>query len=294
MRIGNAPCSWGVEFAGDPRNPDWETVLDECEAAGYSGIDLGPVGFLPEDPIILKDALDQRGLALTSAVLFKPFHDLRGKTDCYEATHRSSKILQELGAQQLVIIDSIAPERTTTLGRPKDAPRLEGADWKGFCCRIEEAAKIASQEYGLTASIHSHAGGYCDFEDELRHLLAEINDGILKVCIDTAHMTLAGMDPLAMTSEYRDRVAHIHLKEIDPKKKNRVIRDGIEFYTACADSLFCQMGEGEVEFRALRQLLTEIGYEGWCTVEQDCAPDAKTSKVEVARANLAFLATAGY
>ena len=29
IRIGNAPCSWGVEFPNDPRNPTWEKVLEE-------------------------------------------------------------------------------------------------------------------------------------------------------------------------------------------------------------------------------------------------------------------------
>ena len=50
IRIGNAPCSWGVEFAQDDRNPTWRTVLKECAEAGYQGIELGPVGFMPEDP----------------------------------------------------------------------------------------------------------------------------------------------------------------------------------------------------------------------------------------------------
>ena len=294
MRIGNAPCSWGVEFADDPRNQRWDIVLEECSAAGYDGIDLGPVGFLPEDPVILKDALDQRGLKLTSAVLFRPFHDPYRKADCIDAAHRSSKILQALGAQQLVLIDSIAPERTTTLGRPKDAPKLEGPEWRGFRDRLKETAKIASEEYGLTASIHSHAGGYCDFEVELLRLLSEVDESLLSICIDTAHMTLAGINPLEMTREYRDRVAHVHLKEIDPKKKKAVISEGIEFYAACADNLFCQMGDGEVDFKAYRQLLQEIGYDGWCTVEQDCAPNAKDSKVEVARANRTYLAEAGF
>ena len=34
IRIGNAPCSWGVEFAQDARNPDWRRVLADCAAAG--------------------------------------------------------------------------------------------------------------------------------------------------------------------------------------------------------------------------------------------------------------------
>jgi inosose dehydratase len=50
IQIGNAPCSWGVEFPNDPRNPAWRTVLAQCAEAGYTGIELGPVGFMPEDP----------------------------------------------------------------------------------------------------------------------------------------------------------------------------------------------------------------------------------------------------
>jgi sugar phosphate isomerase/epimerase len=39
IKIGNAPSSWGVEFPNDPRNPPWQRVLDECKAAGYSGVE---------------------------------------------------------------------------------------------------------------------------------------------------------------------------------------------------------------------------------------------------------------
>jgi inosose dehydratase len=38
IKIGNAPCSWGVEFADDPRNPSWRKVLEENANAGYTGI----------------------------------------------------------------------------------------------------------------------------------------------------------------------------------------------------------------------------------------------------------------
>ena len=66
IKIGNAPCSWGVEWADDPRNPTWNTVLEECHQAGYSGIELGPVGFMPEDSGQLGDALAENSLELPS------------------------------------------------------------------------------------------------------------------------------------------------------------------------------------------------------------------------------------
>ena len=75
IQIGNAPCSWGVEFADDPRNPAWRKVLKENAEAGFKGIELGPVGFMPEDPVVLSEALDEFGQTLIGGVVFRPFHD---------------------------------------------------------------------------------------------------------------------------------------------------------------------------------------------------------------------------
>ena len=65
IRIGNAPCSWGVEFGDDPRNPSWQSVLDEACEAGYKGMELGPLGFLPEDPAELEDAIKSLGSSIS-------------------------------------------------------------------------------------------------------------------------------------------------------------------------------------------------------------------------------------
>ena len=294
MRIGNAPCSWGIEFADDPRNPSWERVLDECVEAGFEGMDLGPVGFFPEDPALLEDAFAKRRLKLSSGSLIQPFHDPSLADHCRDVVVRTCKSLASQGATQIILMDSIAAERTRTLGRPQEAPKLTMQGWADFVKRIDESARIATQEYGITASIHSHAGGYCDFEEELNHLLDEVDEDFLKICIDTAHMTLAGMDPLKMTSRYASRVAYVHLKDIDPIKKQKVIMEGIDFYTACADDMFCQMGKGEFDFLAFKVLLEDIGFDGWCTVEQDCRPDATISKAEMACANREFLIEVGF
>jgi inosose dehydratase len=61
IQIGNAPCSWGVEFRKRSAQPGLAQVLKECAEAGYTGIELGPVGFMPEDPAILAEALRSTG-----------------------------------------------------------------------------------------------------------------------------------------------------------------------------------------------------------------------------------------
>ena len=73
IRIGNAPCSWGVEFANDPRNPDWRNVLRDCAQAGYKGIELGLEGIdalqaLLPDSVVALEMPEQKHTDLFVAV----------------------------------------------------------------------------------------------------------------------------------------------------------------------------------------------------------------------------------
>ena len=51
IKIANAPCSWGVDYADDINNPSWESVFKEIADAGYSYCEIGPYGFLPSEQI---------------------------------------------------------------------------------------------------------------------------------------------------------------------------------------------------------------------------------------------------
>ena len=164
IRIGNAPCSWGVEFANDERNPTWQSVLEQCAGAGYKGIELGPVGFMPEDPAILKDALAQHDLELIGGVVFRAFHDPQAWDDVMDGSVRTCKALVAHGAEHLVLIDSISPRRAPTAGRADEAEQMDAAEWKAYVERIRTIAKMGAEEYGLTVGIHAHAAGFMDVD----------------------------------------------------------------------------------------------------------------------------------
>lgn len=294
IRIGNAPCSWGVEFADDPRNPSWQRVLDECKAAGYDGIELGPIGFMPEDPAVLGDALAQRGLQLIGGVVFRPFHDPAKWAEVKDAALRTCKSLVAHGAKHLVLIDSISPRRAATAGRPSEAEQMPDAEWKGFAARLRDVARMGTEVFGLTVSLHPHAAGFMDFEAEVERLLAEVDPALLKLCLDTGHSHYAGFDPVAFMKRHRDRLAYVHFKDIDPAVRADVVANRTDFYKACGQGIFCNLGKGMTDFLAVRQLLLDTGYDGWCTVEQDCDPAGPTSPVDDARANRAYLRTIGF
>ena len=75
LKLGIAPIAWSnydmPELGGD-------TPIEQCwvaaSFAGFTGIELGPVGFMPEDPSILSEALDEFGQELIGGVVFRPFH----------------------------------------------------------------------------------------------------------------------------------------------------------------------------------------------------------------------------
>ncbi len=294
IRIGNAPCSWGVEFANDPRNPEWRTVLKENAAAGYKGIELGPVGFMPEDPALLSEALDEFGQELIGGVVFRPFHDPDAWDDVMDGSVRTCKALVAHGAQHLVLIDSISPRRAPTAGRADEAEQMDQAEWSAYRDRIATIAKMGAEEFGLTVGIHAHAAGFMDFEPELERLLDEVDQTILKICFDTGHHSYAGFDPVAFMKRHMDRISYMHFKDIDPKVKADVISNRTGFYDACGQGIFCNLGDGDVDFPAVRQVLLDSEFEGWCTVEQDCDPTLDPDPLGDAKLNRAYLESIGF
>lgn len=294
IRIGNAPCSWGVEFADDPRNPPWRNVLRDCAAAGYKGIELGPVGFMPEDPAELAEALAEHGLQLIGGVVFRPYHDPSAWDDVLDATHRTGRALRAHGARHLVLIDSISPRRAGTAGRAAEAEQMDQAEWASFRDRLAESARIGTEEYGLTVGIHAHAAGFMDFEPELERLLSETDAKVLKICFDTGHHSYAGFDPVSFMKRHMDRISYMHFKDIDPNVKAAAVAARTGFYDACGQGIFCNLGQGDVDFPAVRQVLIEANFDGWCTVEQDCDPTLNPDPLGDARKNRQYLQSIGF
>jgi inosose dehydratase len=248
---------------------------------------------MPEDPAILADALAENDLTLIGGVVFRAFHDPAAWDDVWDGALRTCKALVAHGAQHLVIIDSISPRRAPTAGRATEAEQMGTTEWRAFTDRIRTVAKLGV-DHGLTVGIHAHAAGFIDFEPELERLLAETDDALLKICFDTGHHSYAGFDPVAFMHRHIGRISYMHFKDIDPVVKARAVANRTGFYDACGEGIFCNLGKGDVDFPAVRKILTDSGFNGWCTVEQDCDPAGPTSPVDDATANRAYLTSIGF
>lgn len=62
----------------------------------------------------------------------------------------------------------------------------------------------------------------------------------------------------------------MYFKDIDFKVKVDVIVNCMGFYDVCGQGIFCNFGDGDVDFLVVCQIFLDVGFEGWCIVEQDC------------------------
>jgi inosose dehydratase len=271
LELANTPVSWGVHYPEDARNEPWQTVLDGIARAGYRSVELGALGYLPQDPALVAEELERRELTATAMYIFQPLTDERGQQVVLDRATQTCELLAGVGGSRLVIIDERNSERIPTAGRSDVASRADDEGFRRLMACISSVAQIAA-EHELTAVLHPHVAGYIEFRDEIDRALATLDPDLVKLCIDTGHSAYAGIDPAQLFRDYAGRVAHLHLKDIDGAKHAQVLADGIDFDTAMLEGIFCPVGNGVVDFKAFKAALDDAGYDGWATVEQDHEP----------------------
>jgi inosose dehydratase len=290
IRIANAPTSWGVEDPEDGANPRWDRLLSEIAETGYAGTELGPLGYLPDDPAALRRELSERALELVGGYVFEPLHTRDGAARALELARRTCELLADAGAVHLVIIPGSTPDREGAAGRQGAADPLAEDEWATLIATVEEVARIAAEDHGLIGVFHPHAGSHVEFEDEVERFAADTD---VPLCIDTGHCAYAGIDPVALYRRHADRVAYFHLKDVDAKRLGGALALELSFDEAVAERVFCPLGEGVVDFSALATALRERDFHGWGTVEQDRLPTDSAAPAEHAAASLSHLRAAG-
>jgi inosose dehydratase len=273
-------------------DPPWDRVLDEIASAGYSATELGPYGYLPTSFELLSGALERAGLSLAAGFVMVAFEDRQMHDQIEQNARRVAELLVAGGAQTLILIDALAPERGRTAGRSEAAGRLDDDAWQALVEGVTRVAEVAASA-GLAVAVHPHVGTYIEFEDEVDRLLGALSPDLVGLCLDTGHTTYAGIDPVQLLDRYAGRLAYVHLKDVDVTRLERARADGQSFLEAVTAGIFRPLGEGSVDFPAVAARLEHVGYSDWATVEQDRLPDSSATPVEEASQSLRYLTEIG-
>ena len=289
VEIGTAPDSWGVWFADDPQQTSWTRFLDEAAAAGYTRIELGPYGYLPTDPVRLKDELDQRGLTMTAGTTFEQLHRPDGWESTWRDVVKTAELTAAMGAKHLVVMPSmwrgdngeIVEERLDHEGQTKHGRA------------VTELGRRLAEEFGLQTQYHPHADGHVDTQDTVERFLEETDSAYVNLCLDTGHISYCGGDNLELIRKYPDRIGYVHLKQVDPKVLAEVEAEGLGVDEAVRRGAFCAPPHGVPELPPVLEALAGLAADVFAIVEQDMYPCAPDVPMPIAQRTLAYLKSHG-
>ena len=87
----------------------------------------------------------------------------------------------------------------------------------------------------------------------------------------------------------RDRIGYMHLKNVDPAVRARVLDGSLGVDAAFAAGAMCPLPDGAVDIPAVMRWLRAEGFAGPVVVEQDLNETAAETPAELARRNLEFI-----
>jgi len=187
-----------------------------------------------------------------------------------------ARFVAEVGGSYLVIqpIPSFGKEGTLT------PAALEAA------AELINTLGEANKSLGLSTFLHIDALSALRSTEELQRLLALCPAPHIALALDTAELTIAGHDVVALYRRFHARVRHFHFKDalaIDslgeyklPNAERAMILAG---GSREIPRWFGELGTGLVDFKSLMAAMKELNYEGWIIVESDKGPQPVASSV---------------
>ena len=263
--LAGAPVTWGVweRTSGRDDLVPAGLLLDTVAGLGYTGIELGPPGYL--DP----QAVAESGLELVGG--FAPLHlddEEAFRADVTEWLDPIAATLAETGKRgPVVLADAGSPERLAGAGRPDDQARtsLRGDRLSRALERVSQAAERCRAR-GVDAVFHHHTATYVETPEEIDALVEQTD---VPLCFDTGHAAVGGGDPLELARAYATRIGHLHVKDVDAARLSRVRAGEVSLEQAWSDGIFCPFGEGMVDLRGVLALPELQDFDGWIVLEQD-------------------------
>jgi inosose dehydratase len=282
-KLAGAPITWGIsEVPGWGRQLDRNDVLEGIASVGFTATELGPRGFLPENPAELSALLERYGLSLIAGFVPAVLHRLDRLDEQLECVHESAVTLAAAGAETLVLAAD------TGRGSYERSASISSAEWDTLRDGIAAVERLG-RNLGLTVALHPHYGTLIEDDEDVRRIL---EDTSVSLCLDTGHLVLGGADPLAVARAAAGRIALVHLKDVNAAMARRVRAGTLGYREAVSQGLYRPLGVGDVCIVDILRVLDHSGYDGWYVIEQDLVIPEHGSGDEPlrnARQSVAFL-----
>ena len=284
VKLGIAPIAWSnddmPELGGDT---PLEQCLSEASEAGFSGIESG--GKFPKKSEELIPLLQKHNLKLCSGWYSANLRKNSVKDEIM-LVQEQLKLFQDCKAPCIVfaeVSDSIAGDPNRPLS---SRPQMNKDEWNEYCKKISEMGKYL-EDQDMPLAYHHHMGTVIETEDDTKRLLDNTSDQV-KLILDTGHMLFAKGNSVKIAEDYKDRIIHIHCKDMREDILNKSLEKDWSFRKAFLEGAFTVPGDGCIDYIPLLKYLKNIDYKGWLVVEAEQDP-AKANPLEYAKKGFKYL-----
>lgn len=269
MEIGHTGITWGIPG-------DVETAYRDTAELGYLGFETFAFIIIEwnEKPGGYQTLGERYGIPTSAAYCYKEWVDpVKVEQDLDEARHEADAA-RAAGATSLVLQGGSRPEGGLdgdAMLRLADALNQVGA----YC-----------NEIGLSASLHPHTRTAVETRADIDAIMRLTDPDLVGFAPDTGQIAKGGSDIVEVLTTYRDRIAHVHLKDWNGHQDRdangeRVDLSGYVNYEP--------IGSGVLPMPEILRILDEAPREFWVNVELDGTERAPRPPREAAAMSRAYL-----
>lgn len=270
IKLAIAPIAWTNDDMPElGKENSFEQCISEMALSGFVGTEIG--NKYPRDPETLKSYLEPRGLSVASA-WFSTFLTTKPFEETAEAFIEHRDFLHAMGAKVIVVSEqghSVQGQMDTPVFDQK--PVFTDEEWVKLTEGLEKLGELA-QEKDMAIVYHHHMGTGVQTTEEIERLMANTDPNKVSLLYDTGHLVFSGEDPIEIYDLHKDRIKHIHFKDIREDKMAEVTANSMSFLNGVKEGVFTVPGDGMIDFAPIWDKIKADNYEGWIVVEAEQDP----------------------
>ncbi len=224
-------------------------ILDVMRDTGFTGIRITQFPKILTTYDITQAQMEKevarRNLHVITVSFNGPAHDTSRRAQMLADARTAMNFLKGFDADRLVVFS------------PSRSVGVSGEHFKAMCECYNQLGEAAG-EMGFRAGLHNHMGQLVQTEEEVDRCMAMTDPKLFSFSPDTAHLYLAGIDPVKSIGKHRDRLMLLDYKDA------RHVSDKLQ------DNIF-DLGDGEIDFPSCHRILKSMSYRGWICVDLDTA-----------------------
>ncbi|MBN1256758.1 MAG: TIM barrel protein [Planctomycetes bacterium] len=197
---------------------------------------------------VFEEILDIANLKLAAMMQYADLLNTENADETVERVANTARFLGAIGSPAVVV------SPTNQLEEP-----LSKDEWTTMAAILEEMG-MRCREFNIDLAFRPRTGFIAGNNRDIKHLMGMCSPDMVKLCLDSAELTLAGINLERFFKTWEKNIIYIRFRDVSGAKRRKAVTSEIRGSAP-------QFGRGAVNFTKLGNLIHRSDYTGWITVE---------------------------